>query len=149
MELYLMVMLRSTTGPYGRYVIEVAYGEMIISLHRGCMGDDSSRRVVRVSTWCIVHVWHTRVNTSVGSVYNIFMGFHDIKYICILFSKSICSIKEYWWFLILSWSDEVQIMFSTAHELLSMKLKPQTALWWFYTKVIDFNYETWWHLCVI
>ena len=28
-----MVMLRSTTGPYGRLVIEVAYGEMILSLH--------------------------------------------------------------------------------------------------------------------
>ena len=44
-----MVMLRSTTSPYGRPVIEVAYGEMIFSLHRGCMGDDSSGRVVEVS----------------------------------------------------------------------------------------------------
>ena len=44
-----MVMLRSTTGPYGRPVIEVAYGEMILSLHRGCEGDDSSGRVVGVS----------------------------------------------------------------------------------------------------
>ena len=44
------VMLCSTTGPYGRPVIEVAYGEMILSLHRGCMGDDSSGRVVGVST---------------------------------------------------------------------------------------------------
>ena len=49
MDFYLMVMLRSTTGPYGRPVIEVAYGEMIFSLHRGCMGDDSSRKVVGVS----------------------------------------------------------------------------------------------------
>ena len=44
-----MVMLRSTTGPYGRPVIEVAYGEMILSLHQGCMGDDSLGRVVGVS----------------------------------------------------------------------------------------------------
>ena len=44
------VMLRSTTGPYGRPVIKVAYGEMILSLYRGCMGDDSSGRVVGVST---------------------------------------------------------------------------------------------------
>ena len=44
-----LVMLRSTTGPYGRPVIEVVYGEMIFSLHRGCMGDDSSGRVVGVS----------------------------------------------------------------------------------------------------
>ena len=49
MDLYLMVMLRSTTGSYGRPVIEVAYGEIIFSLHRGCMGDDSSGRVVKVS----------------------------------------------------------------------------------------------------
>ena len=43
------VMLRSTTGLYGRPVIEVAYGEMILSLYRGCMGDDSSGRVVEMS----------------------------------------------------------------------------------------------------
>ena len=34
-----MVILRSTTGPYGRPIIEVAYGEILLfSLHRGCMG---------------------------------------------------------------------------------------------------------------
>ena len=48
MDFKLKVMLRCTTGPYGRLVIEVAYGEMILSLHRDCMGDDSSRRVVGV-----------------------------------------------------------------------------------------------------
>ena len=46
---HVMVMLRSTTGPYGRLVIEVAYGEMIFSLHRDCMRDDSLGRVVGVS----------------------------------------------------------------------------------------------------
>ena len=45
-----LVILRSTTGPYGRPRLDVAYGEMLCSLHRGCMGVDSSRRVVRVST---------------------------------------------------------------------------------------------------
>ena len=49
MDFNLMVMLRSTTGPYGRPVIEVAYGKMIFSLCRGYMGDDSSGRVVGVS----------------------------------------------------------------------------------------------------
>ena len=49
MDFLLMVMLRNTTGPYGRPVIEIAYGEMILSLHRGCTGDDSSGRVVGVS----------------------------------------------------------------------------------------------------
>ena len=43
-----MMMLRSTTGPYERLVIEVAYWEMIFSLHRGCMRDDISRGVVGV-----------------------------------------------------------------------------------------------------
>ena len=49
MDFYLMVTLRSTTGSYGLLVIEVAYGEMILSLYRDCMGDDSSGRVVGVS----------------------------------------------------------------------------------------------------
>ena len=43
------VMLRSTMDPYGRPMVEVAYGEMIFSLHRDCMGDDSSGRVVGLS----------------------------------------------------------------------------------------------------
>ena len=49
-DFLLTMMLRSTTGSYGQLVIEVAYGEMILSLHRGCMGDDSSGKVVGVST---------------------------------------------------------------------------------------------------
>ena len=49
---YRMMILRSTTGPYGRPMIEVAYGENIFSLHRGCMRVDSSGRVVGVSTCC-------------------------------------------------------------------------------------------------
>ena len=49
MGFHVMVMLHSTMGPYGRPVIEVAYEEMILSLHRGYMGDDSSERVVGVS----------------------------------------------------------------------------------------------------
>ena len=50
MDFYFTVMLRSTTGPYGRPVIEVVYGEILLSLHRGCVGDDSLGRVVGVST---------------------------------------------------------------------------------------------------
>ena len=73
-----LVMLRSTTSPYGRPMLEVAYGEILLSLYRGCMEDDSSGRVVGVSAWCIAHVWHTRVNTSVGSMYIIF-GFLNTK----------------------------------------------------------------------
>ena len=44
-----LVMLRSTTGPYGRLMLEVSYGEILLSLHQGCMGDDSSGRVIGVS----------------------------------------------------------------------------------------------------
>ena len=47
---FVLVILRSTTGPYGRPIVEVAYGEMLRSLHRGCMGVNSSGRVVGVST---------------------------------------------------------------------------------------------------
>ena len=42
-----------------------------------------------------------------------------------MFSKSIYSIKEHWWSLTLSWSDEVQRMFLIAHEFLNVKLIPQ------------------------
>ena len=52
-------------------------GSFCISLHRGCMGEDSGR-VVEVSACCIAHARHTRVNTSVGSI-TLFSGFYDIK----------------------------------------------------------------------
>ena len=35
---YFMVILRSTMSPNGRPILEVAYGEMLFSLYRGCMG---------------------------------------------------------------------------------------------------------------
>ena len=47
---FVLVILCSTAGPYGRPIIEIAYGEMLRSLHRGCMGVDSLGRVVGVST---------------------------------------------------------------------------------------------------
>ena len=50
MDFYCMVILRSTTGPYSRPMIEVAYGKTLFSLYRGCMGENSSGRVVGVST---------------------------------------------------------------------------------------------------
>ena len=49
MDFYYMVILRSTTGPNRRSMTKVAYGEMLLSLHQGCMGVDSSGRVVGVS----------------------------------------------------------------------------------------------------
>ena len=50
MDFYFMVILHNTTSPYGRSVTEVAYGEMLLSFHRDCVGVDSSRRVVGVLT---------------------------------------------------------------------------------------------------
>ena len=41
-------------------------------------------------------------------------------------------MKEHWWSLTLSWLDEVQRMFSTAHELLNVDLIPQTVFMSFY-----------------
>ena len=90
-DFHVNVMLHSTTGPYGRPVIEVAYEEMILLLHRGYMGDDSLERVVGVSAWCIAHVWHTRVNTSVGTVYIIFW-FSIYKNLCILFFQNLYAV---------------------------------------------------------
>ena len=95
MDFNLMVMLRSTTGLYGRPVIEVAYGEMIFSLHRGCMGDDSSRRVVGC--------WHDTSpmfdipeSTLVWAPYILFFDFQDIKtYVYAYCFQNLCSIKEY------------------------------------------------------
>ena len=82
-------------------------------------------------------------STPVWAQYIIFwFSIYKNLCICILFSKSICSIKEHWWFLILSWPDEDQRIFSTTHEILNVKLKPQTVLWWFYTKSYNF---TLWH----
>ena len=77
--------LRSTTDSYGRLVLEAAYGEIVISLHRGCLGDVSSGWVVEVSTWCITYDLHTWVNTSVGTVY-MFLTF-NIKFILLCFEN--------------------------------------------------------------
>ena len=66
-----MVILRSTTGPYRRPMIEVAYGKILFR---------STKAVWEVIAWeewlgcrhVVVHVEHTRINTSVGSMYIIF-----------------------------------------------------------------------------
>ena len=107
--------LRSTRGSYGRLVLEAAYGKIAISLHRGCLGDISSGRVVGVSTWCITHGRHTRVNTSMGTVY-VFLIFNTKIYTYYVL-KSICIIKGHWWSLTLSWPDDDQGMISTAHDV--------------------------------
>ena len=84
--------LHSTKGSYGRHEIEAAYGETVISLHRDCLGDVSSGRVVGVSTWYITHGRHSRVNTSVGTIY-VFSIFNTNS-IRFMFWKSICIMKK-------------------------------------------------------
>ena len=79
-----LVILRSTTGPYGRPILEVAYGEMLCSLHRGCMRVDSSGRVVGVSTWCRPCWTYPGQHQCGLTVYRFFLDFHTIitkKYI--------------------------------------------------------------------
>ena len=107
--------LRSTTGSYGRPVLEAVYGEIPISLHRGCLGDVSSGRVVGMSTWCITHGRHIQINTSVGTVYVFFIFNTKIYTYYVL--KSICIIKGHWWSLTLFWPDDDQGMILTAHNV--------------------------------
>ena len=66
---YLMVILRSTTGPYGRPMIEVTYGEILFSLYRAVW------EMIAQEKWLgyrhvVAHVRHTRVNTSVGLMFS-------------------------------------------------------------------------------
>ena len=79
---FFMVILRSTTGPYGRPMIEVAYGEMLFSLHRGCMGNDSSKKVIGVSTRCRPY-WTYPSQHQCGLNVYCFLDFHtkNTKYI--------------------------------------------------------------------
>ena len=83
-----LVMLRSTMGSYGRFVIEVAYGEILFKSIEavweliareewlGCRHDASPMFGIPRST----PVWAQCILLS---------GFHDIKLICIMFLKSI------------------------------------------------------------
>ena len=108
---FVLVILRITTGPYGRPMLEVAYREMLCSLHWGCMGVDSSGRVVGVSTWCRP-CWTYPGQHQCGLTVYRFFYFHTLKiymYIYMVF-KLIHCIKEHWWSLTLSWPDEVQRM---------------------------------------
>ena len=78
MNFYLMTMLRSTTDPYGRPMIEVVYGEILFSLHLGCMGDHSSGRVVGVST-CCHPCWTYLGQHQCGLNVYYFLGFLTLK----------------------------------------------------------------------
>ena len=111
------VILRSITDPYGRPRIKVAYREILFSLHRGCMGDDSSGRVVGVSTCCRL-CWTYPGQHQCGLNVYYFLDFITIKIYMYFVFKTIHVynvIQKHWWSLTLSWPDEVQRTFSTAH----------------------------------
>ena len=114
MDFYDMVILRNTTGPYGWPMIKVAYGETLFSLHRDCIGDDSSGRVVGVSTWCRP-CWTYPGQHQCGLNIYYFLGFHTIKTYMYYVFKFIYIKQKYWWSLTLSWPDKVQRTFSTVH----------------------------------
>ena len=94
MNFYYMVILRSTTGSYGRPITKVAYGEMLLLLHRSCMGVDSSKRMVGVSTWCR-SCWIYPGQHQCGFNVHGFLDFQiiNIKYTHMVF-KYIYSIKK-------------------------------------------------------
>ena len=104
-----MVILCSTTGPYGRSMLEVAYGEILFSLHRGCMGVKLGK-----SGWG-VDMMSPMLDIPESTLVwahciPFFCGFsYYIKYIRMVF-KLLHYIKEHWWSLTLSWPDEVQRM---------------------------------------
>ena len=95
------VMLHSTTGSYGRFVIEVAYGEIMIHSIKtvweilarekwlGCQHDVSP-------------MFDIPKSTPVWALYPLFFDFHDIKTYMYYVFKSILIIKEQWWSLTLS-----------------------------------------------
>ena len=60
-----------------------------------------------------------------GSIYVLFSDFHDIKTYIYNVLKFICSTKEQWWSLTLSWPDKVQRIFSTAYEFYQSETKSQ------------------------
>ena len=91
--------LHSTTSSYGRLVIEVIYGKILIHSTEVVWEILAREEWLGVSAWCITHVWHTQINTSVGSIY-IFSGFLRCKNLYVLcFQIYTYYKKKYWWTL--------------------------------------------------
>ena len=115
------VMLHSTTGFYKQPMIEVTYGEILFH------STEVVWEIIAREEWLGYRydaspMFDILGSTPVWAPYILFSDFHNIKLIYIVL-KSICSIKEYWWSLTLSWPYKAQRMFSTAHELFKSKTK--------------------------
>ena len=111
-----LVMLCSTTGSYGRPILEVAYGEFLYFTPPRLYG----RGQLRKSGWG-VGMLHRPCSAypgqhQCGLNYIIFYFFYFKTYMYYTFKIYIYCMKEHWWSLTSSWPDEVQRMFSTAHE---------------------------------
>ena len=77
------VMLRSTTGSYGRPMIEVAYGETMIH------STEAVWEILARKEWLGYRhdaslMFDISGSTPVWAQYMIFSNFHDIKSICII-----------------------------------------------------------------
>ena len=107
-------------------MIEVTYGETIFH------STEAVREMVAREEW--LECWHDASSmfdipgsTPVWApyiyiyIYILFFRFSWYKSIYIVL-KAICSIKEHWWSLTLSWPNKVQRMFSTAHEFSNKNL---------------------------
>ena len=141
-----MVILHSTTCPYGRPMIEVAYGEILFSLYRDCMGDVSSGRVVGVST-CFRPCWTYPDQHQCGLNVYYFLDFFfkNIKTYMYYVFKSIhvySIIQKHWWSLILSWPDGVQRTFSTAHWFWRNKVSTTDDFSWVLKECYDIFYHS-------
>ena len=79
---YFMVLLRSTTSPYGRPMIEVVYRETLFHSTKA-VGEMIAREEWLGCRHDVAHVRHTPVNTNVGSMYTIF-GFSYYKNLYVL-----------------------------------------------------------------
>ena len=94
MDFNLMVMLRSTTSPYGRPVIEVAYGETIFH------STEAVQEMVAREEWLGCRHDASPMSDIPGSTpvwapYTFFwFSIYQNLYICITFSKPIYSIKN-------------------------------------------------------
>ena len=118
--------LYSTTGPYGRTFLEVAYGKMIFHSIEA-VWEMVAREEWLECQYDASHMLDIPGSTLVWALY-IYILFFDFlwyknlyKYVLVL--KSICIIKEHWWTLTLSWPDKVQRMFSTTYEIFKSKTK--------------------------
>ena len=116
------VMVRSTTDSYGRSLLEAVYEERIIH------STEAIWQILARKEW--LGCWHDTSpmvdilgSTLVWTQYMLFFDFKIWKVLCIMFWKFIVLWKKQWWFLTLSWPDDVQRTFSTTHDVFNLKWK--------------------------